>query len=170
MTIERAVEAVLFASRRILVLFHLVLVASLLALVVMLGRHAYEIAIHLPDVSESDLIVSILGLVDLTLTASLVLIVVYSGYSNFVSRIDAASHEDWPQWMFAIDFNQLKLKVMAAIVAISAVKLLESFMDVGKVTDRELMWEGGLHAVFVVSLLGMAIADRVGAGRGHDGS
>ncbi len=116
--------------------------------------------------SEADIILGVLTLVDLTLTGSLIVIVIFSGYENFVSRIDAEEHKDWPEWMGKIDFTGLKLKLMSSIVAISAVQLLKSFMNVGKVSDRDLAWYVGIHLVFVVSGLLLAWTDRV-SGEAH---
>ena len=103
-----------------------------------------------------------LSIVDLTLTASLIVIVIFSGYVNFVSRIDTSEHKDWPQWMASIDFNELKLKLMSSIVAISAIKLLESFMEIEHQSDRDLYFLIGIHLTFVVSTLVLALADRLG--------
>ena len=72
-------------------------------------------------------------------------------YENIISRIEAAAHKDWPEWMGKIDFTGLKLKLMSSIVAISAVQLLKSFMNIGKISDRDLAWYVGIHLVFVVS-------------------
>jgi uncharacterized protein (TIGR00645 family) len=104
--------------------------------------------------------------VDLTLTAFLIVIVIFSGYENFVSRIDAAEHQDWPEWMGKIDFTGLKLKLMSSIVAISAIQVLKAFMNVKNLSDRELMWYVVLHLVFVGSGLVLALTDRVSEG-GH---
>ena len=104
----------------------------------------------------------VLGIVDLTLTASLVVIVIFSGYGNFVARLDPDQHRDWPQWMAEIDFSELKLKLMASIVAIAAIKLLEAYMDIGHEPDRDLYWLTGILLVFVASALFLGIADRLG--------
>jgi uncharacterized protein (TIGR00645 family) len=88
-------------------------------------------------------------------------IVIFSGYENFVSRIDPGVHQDWPEWMTKIDFGGLKLKLMSSIVAISAVQLLKSFMNIGNVSDRDLAWYVGIHLVFVGSGLLLALTDRV---------
>ena len=90
-----------------------------------------------------------LSLVDLALTGALVLIVIFSGYENFVSKIDHTSIADWPEWMGTIDFTALKIKLLASIVAISAIQLLKQFMAVKTTSDRELMWYVVIHLVFV---------------------
>ena len=107
-----------------------------------------------------------LAVVDLTLMASLIVIVIFSGYENFVSRIDASEHRDWPEWMGKIDFTGLKLKLMSSIVAISAIQVLKAFMNVPNTSDRDLMWHIVIHLVFVGSGLVLALTDRVSEG-GH---
>src|SRR2546427_9034318 len=89
--------------------------------------------------SEADAILGVLTLVDLALTGSLLLIVIFSGYENFVSKIDHSGHKDWPEWMGTIDFTALKIKLLGSIVAISAIQLLKQFMAVKSASDRELM-------------------------------
>ncbi|MGL4812706.1 MAG: YqhA family protein, partial [Beijerinckiaceae bacterium] len=98
---------------------------------------------------------------DLTFTGSLIVIVIFSGYENFVSKIDPADHEDWPEWMSKIDFSGLKLKLLSSIVAISAIKLLTAFMNVKSYGDRELVWSVVIHVVFVTSGILMAWTDKI---------
>jgi uncharacterized protein (TIGR00645 family) len=127
------------------------------------GRSTIEFVLKAPTLSESDAILGVLGLVDLTLTASLVLIVIFSGYENFVSRIDTTSHPDWPDWMTKVDFAGLKQKLLASIVAISAIQVLKAFMNLDHYPDTtRLGWLVGIHAVFVFSVLVLAISDRLG--------
>src|ERR1700690_1796363 len=121
--IARVLERILFATRWLLAPFYFALVLGLMALLVKAGERLYELAISPVSLSEAGVILAVLAIVDLTLTASLIVIVIFSGYVNFVSRIDASEHENWPQWMAGVDFSELKLKVMSSIVAISAIKL-----------------------------------------------
>ena len=102
-----------------------------------------------------------LAIVDLTLTASLVVIVFLSGYTNFVAPVVMRKDDGRPHWIAEIDFSELKLKLMASIVAISGIKLLEGFMNIDHETDRELYWLAGIHLTFVVSTLVLAISDRI---------
>jgi uncharacterized protein (TIGR00645 family) len=165
--LEKILESVLFASRWILAPFYLGLVMALLVLLLKFLQevaHIVKIALWSSDV---DVILSILSLVDLVLTGSLVIIVIFSGYQNFVSKIDHSGHQDWPEWMGTIDFTALKLKLLSSIVAISAIHLLKKFMDVSKIPDRELYWYAMIHAVFVVSMLLLALSDRIS---GHGGN
>ena len=159
--IERWLEKILFSSRWLLAPIYLGLVVGLVALVVKDIQHIIHIIPNILNASESDLVLDILGLIDLSLTASLVIIVIFSGYENFVSRITTTGHEDWPEWMSKIDFTGLKLKLLSSIVAISAIQLLRAFMDINKTSDRELMWSVIIHAVFVSSGLLLALTDRL---------
>ena len=108
------------------------------------------------------MLLSELAIVDMTLTASLVVIVFISGYTNFVAPVLMREGDGRPHWIAEIDFSELKLKLMASIVAISAIKLLEGFMDIGHESDRELVWLVGIHLTFVVSAVLLALADRLG--------
>jgi uncharacterized protein (TIGR00645 family) len=92
------------------------------------------------------MILGVLTLIDATPAGSLIVIVIFSGYENFVSKIDAEEHKDWPDWMGKIDFTGLKLKLLSPIVAISAIQVLRAFMNVGNVSDRELTWLVVIHS------------------------
>jgi uncharacterized protein (TIGR00645 family) len=114
-------------------------------------------------------ILGLLTLVDLTLMGSLLIIVIFSGYENFVFRMDHSNHDDRPEWMGTIDFAALKLKMLSSIVAISAVQLLRQFMSMGTVTperEKELMWLVIIHVVFVVSSVLLSLSDRIASGHG----
>ena len=163
---ERWTERLIFSSRWLLAPFYLGLAVALLVLLVKFGQELFHFVSHPFSTTESDTILGVLTLIDLTFTGSLIVIVVFSGYENFVSRIEVEGHEDWPEWMSKIDFTGLKLKLMSSIVAISAIQLLKIFMNLKNTSDREIMWYVGLHVVFVVSGLVLALTDRIGEG-GH---
>jgi uncharacterized protein (TIGR00645 family) len=165
--VEHALEVSLFASRWLLAPFYAGLALSLLFL---LFKFCVEL-IHVAGVavkgSEADVILGVLSLVDFALTGSLIVIVVFSGYENFVSKIDHTNHRDWPEWMGTIDFTALKLKLLSSIVAISAIQLLKQFMALKSTTDRELAWSVGIHIVFVVSSVLLALSDRIANSSAH---
>src|ERR1700742_1074753 len=156
-----AFERLLFSARFLLAPLYLALAISLVAILYKSGFHLYELITQLPTLNDDQVLLSELGIVDLTLTASLVVIVFLSGYTNFVAPVASRRDDGRPHWIAEIDFTELKLKLMASIVAISAIKLLEGFMNVEKETDRELYWMTGIHLTFVVSTLILAISDRV---------
>ena len=127
--IESWLERFLFSSRWLLAPLYVGLVISLLMLVVKGMQELGHFIMRIGSAKEGDVILGALTLVDLTLTGSLIVIVIFSGYENFVSRIDASKHEDWPEWMGKIDFTGLKLKLMSSIVAISAIQLAQGIHE-----------------------------------------
>ncbi|WP_375459665.1 TIGR00645 family protein [uncultured Enterovirga sp.] len=159
---ERWTERIIFSSRWLLAPFYVGLVAALLVLLLKFAQELFHFVSHPFRGTEADTILGVLTLIDLTFTGSLIVIVIYSGYENFVSKIDVEATEDWPEWMSKIDFTGLKLKLMSSIVAISAIQLLKIFMNLKNTSDREIAWYVGLHVVFVVSGLVFALTDRIG--------
>ena len=143
------------------------MVVALIALLVKVVMRAYEMAVQLQSLSEEDVILGALGVVDLTLTACLVVLVVFSTYSNFVARVDLSAHEDWPGWMTGIDYGELKLKLIASIVAISSIKLLEAYMNIDHESNRDLAWQTGVFGAFVGASLFLGIAEAVGRAYSH---
>ncbi len=172
--LENFLEQALFASRWLLAPFYFGLAISLIVLLIKFTVELSHLALHAFTSSEAETIVGILTLVDLALTGSLLIIVIFSGYENFVSKIDHSNHRDWPEWMGTIDFSALKLKLLSSIVAISAVELLKQFMALKVVTpenERTLYWLVIIHVVFVVSSVLLALSDRIaGHGSSHGSS
>jgi uncharacterized protein (TIGR00645 family) len=164
---ERPFEKIVFATRWLLAPFYVALVLALLALMAKVGVRVYELAAQFPTLSEDDVLLGALGVVDLTLSASLMVIIILSGYVNFIAPIDIEAHKDWPRWFADVDFGELKLKLLASIVAITAIKLLESFMDADRVSDRDLAWETGMLLAFVASAVLLALAERIGRRAGN---
>lgn len=159
--IERNLESLIFASRWILAPFYLGLVAALALLLVKFTQELIHVVPAVFTMSESAVILAILTLIDLSLAGNLLLMVIFAGYENFVSRIDTGGHEDRPDWMGKVDFSGLKLKLIASIVAISGIQLLRSFMDVQNTTDRDLKWMLAIHLTFVVSGVLLAWMDKL---------
>ncbi len=156
---ERSLERLIFASRWLMAPFYLGLV---LALAMLLVKFVQELFHYLPGVlamKESDLVLAVLTLVDLTLAGSLVLMVILSGYENFVSKIETTDQTDRPEWMGTLDFSGLKLKLVASIVAISAIHLLKAFMNIGAVAKEDVFWLVVVHATFVTSGVLLALMD-----------
>jgi uncharacterized protein (TIGR00645 family) len=163
---EHGLEGVIFTSRWLMAPFYLGLIVSLAVLLFKFLYILYEFITHAWGASESDIILGVLSLIDVSLTGNLVLIVVFSGYENFVSRIDPAGHPDWPEWMTRIDFAGLKQKALASIVAISAIQVLKAFMNIdSNLNNEKLAWLVGIHFVFVITTLLLALSDRIGGHR-----
>jgi uncharacterized protein (TIGR00645 family) len=160
--VERWFESGLFHARWLMAPFYLGLVIALGALLVVFVQELVTELGHLPEMDAGNAIVMALSLIDLSLAGNLLLIVIFSGYENFVSKIDTGNHEDRPDWMGTIDFGGLKLKLMASVVAISGVALLRAFLQVGQgveIADRTLAWLIGIHLTFVVSGVLLAVMD-----------
>jgi uncharacterized protein (TIGR00645 family) len=161
--VETGFENLIFNSRWLMAPFYFGLVVSLAVLLYKFGMLLWEFILHAPSAKEADIILGVLSLIDVSLTGNLILIVVFSGYENFVSRIDPGGHPDWPEWMTKVDFAGLKQKLLASIVAISAIQVLKAFMNLDAQFDsQKLGWLVGVHLVFVISTLVLALSDRWG--------
>ncbi|TCJ12258.1 TIGR00645 family protein [Parasulfuritortus cantonensis] len=163
--VEHTLERLIFGSRWLLAPFYLGLV---LALAMLLVKFAKEFLHFVPLVfagEGGDVIIGILSLIDVVMVANLLIIIVFAGYENFVSRIDTGEHEDRPSWMGHVGFAELKMKLIGSIVAISGIELLKAFMHVEAMTNEQLAWKVGIHLTFVLSGVLFAVMDRVAAGK-----
>jgi len=166
--LETVLEQTLFKSRWLLAPFYLGMVAALamlLAAFVAELIHAVPQAMTL-SADPEQVILAVLGMIDLSLAGNLVVIVIFSGYENFVSKINTENAEDRPSWMGTLDFSGLKMKLIGSIVAISAISLLRAFMALTEegtpLDEPRLRWMLMLHLTFVVSGLLFAAMDWVG--------
>ncbi|MDO9078119.1 MAG: TIGR00645 family protein [Brevundimonas sp.] len=160
--IETRFERGLFASRWLMAPMYLGLVVSLAMLVIVFARELIYYAPQAFTMTSEQVILVVLTLIDLSLAGNLLLIVLFSGYENFVSKLDIDDTTDRPPWMGTVDFSGLKMKLIASIVAISAIALLKSFMELAEgkdIPDRHLMWLVIIHLVFVVSGVLLALMD-----------
>ena len=164
---EHYFEHFLFGARWVLAPVYLGLVGAMLILLVKFGSELWHLVSHAFTLSESEIIIGVLTLVDVALIMNLLIIIIFSGYENFVSKMDDLhSHHDRPEWMGHISFTDLKIKVIGSIVAISGIELLKSFMNVENLEDRHMAWMVGIHLTFVVSGVLYAVMDRL-QGKGH---
>jgi uncharacterized protein (TIGR00645 family) len=169
-SIARSIELVIFSSRWLVAPFLFGLIVGLAALLFKFVVKLTDFVIQVRTADPSEVIVGILGLVDLTLTANLIVIVICSSYENFVRPIDTAAHPDWPQGLVRIGFSGLKQKLLGSIVAIAAVNALEWFTDIDRQADSvKLGWVVGILLAFALAMLVLAIADRVAAGTENKG-
>ena len=159
--IESIAEKFLYASRWLLAPIYLGLSFGLL----LLGLKFFQEVIHvLPLVfstKEADLVLLILSLIDLSLVGGLLVMVMLSGYENFVSNIDLDHGKEKLSWLGKMDAGSLKQKVAASIVAISSIHLLQKFMNVQSIDNDKLQWFVIIHLTFVVSAIGMAYVDKI---------
>ncbi len=165
--VEHALEALMFNSRWLLAPFYIGLVIGIAMLLVKFVQEFFHILPHIFDSTESEVVLAILTLVDMSLVANLLIIIIFSGYENFVSKIDTANHEDRPEWMGKVDFSGLKVKLIASIVAISAIELLKAFVNVAAYTTEQLAWKVGIHAVLISSGVLFALMDKIAEATAH---
>ena len=151
----------LFASRWLLAPIYLGLSLALVALAVKFFQELWHTLSHILAFTEADVVLSLLALVDLSLVASLIVMVMFSGYENFVSRIDHDAGKDAPAWLSKIDSGTLKLKVAISIVAISSIHLLRIFMDAMQTPNDKILWYVVLHLTFVVSAVLLGVLDKI---------
>jgi uncharacterized protein (TIGR00645 family) len=165
-SIEHTLESLMFNSRWLLAPFYIGLI---LAIVILLIKFIKEFISFAPTVftaEGSDIIIGILTLIDVVMIANLLIIIVFAGYENFVSKINTSDTEDRPSWMGHVGFADLKMKLIGSIVAISGIELLKAFMHVENYTNDQLAWKVGLHMTFVVSGVLFAVMDKLG-GKHH---
>ncbi|MFI4933274.1 MAG: YqhA family protein [Caulobacterales bacterium] len=165
-------ERGLFAARWLMAPFYVGLVVGLGGLLAVFGVELVgDVSALIGEPRADHAIVMALSLIDLSLAANLMLIIILSGYENFVSKIDVGDHLDRPEWMGTLDFTGLKMKLIASIMAISAVALLRTFMALAEQGAQpepaKLSWLIGLHAAFVVTGVMMGLMDWLGHKSGH---
>jgi uncharacterized protein (TIGR00645 family) len=160
---KKGLESVLFNSRWLMAPFYLGLVVGLAVLLYKFLMMLWEFMLHAPGAKEADIILGALSLIDVSLAGNLILIVVFSGYENFVSRIDLGGDPNWPEWMRKVDFAGLKQKLLASIVAITAIHVLEAFINIeADFNPQKIGWQVAVLLVFVISTLVLALSDRWG--------
>ena len=162
---ERFLENAMYASRWLLAPVYFGLSLGLIALSIKFFQEIFHILPHIFSVGESELILTLLSLVDMTLVGGLLVMVMFSGYENFVSQLDINEGNEKLSWLGKMDATSLKNKVAASIVAISSIHLLRVFMDAKNVPDNKLMWYVIIHLTFVLSAFVMGYLDRLTKGK-----
>lgn len=148
-SLELLVERIILSSRWLLVVFYLGLVAALAVYALSFGFKFLKIAGNVFTYTDAEMILAMLALIDAALVASLIVMVMISGYENFVSRFDEG--EDKVSFLGKLDSGSLKIKVASSIVAISSIHLLQIFLNANQYSDSKLMWFTIIHLAFVVS-------------------
>lgn len=168
---ERMVERLLFASRWILAPIYLGLSLALVALGIKFFMELFHLLVEVFSMEEAELVLILLSLVDIVLVGTLIIMVMFSGYENFVSQLDIDEGVEKLSWLGKLDANSLKLKVASSIVAISSIHLLRQFMETSRIIDEDrstaLMWYVIIHLTFVVSAVMMGVLDRITSGQKH---
>jgi uncharacterized protein (TIGR00645 family) len=165
--LEEVTEKLLFASRWILAPIFLGLSLALIALGFKFFQEAWHVFSHLIEMEEADLVLTVLAMIDIVLVGSLIIMVMFSGYENFVSTIDAKG-TDSLNWLGKLDAGTLKLKVAASIVAISSIHLLRIFMQAETIQNDKIMWYVILHMTFVLSAVLLGVLDKMSFAKHRD--
>lgn len=157
---EHTIEKFFYASRWLLAPIYLGLSLALIALGIKFFQELIHLFPNILQATESDMVLVVLGLIDMALVGGLIVMVMFSGYENFVSRMDIAESEDKLGWLGKLDAGSLKAKVAASIVAISSIHLLRIFLNAEHIDDNKLLWYVIIHMTFVASAIGMVVLDR----------
>lgn len=158
---EKYLEKTFYATRWLLAPIYFGLSLALVALTLKFFQEAVHLFLHIFTMKEADLVLVVLSLIDLSLVGGLLIMVMFSGYENFVSQLDIAENQEKLSWLGKVDSSTLKSKVAASIVAISSIHLLKIFMDAQNIDNQKLMWYVIIHLTFVFSAFGMAYSDRI---------
>ena len=159
---EKFMENLMFASRWLLAPFYFGLIISLFFLLIVFVKEIIHYIAHF-STNETELILFILTLIDLSFAGNLLIIVIFSGYENFVSKLNISNHEDKPEWMGTVDFGGLKLKLISSIVAISGIHLLKIFFGLENYTQEQILLFIAVHFTFVLSGVLLAYMDSLTA-------
>ena len=164
---EKILEKIIFKARWLMAPFYLGLAASLIILLIVFINEFLHFFTGGVRFDETSIILLVLTLIDLSFTGNLLIMVIFSGYENFVSKIDVGQHEDKPKWMGTVDFSGLKLKLISSIVAISGIQLLKIFFDLKEYTREEIYLFIAVHLTFVISGVLLALMDYIAAKSKH---
>ncbi len=163
--VEHFIEVLIFNSRWLLVPFYLGLVISIGLLLIKFTKEFFGFISTSITGTGSEVIIGVLTLIDVVMIANLLLIIIFAGYENFVSKIDTGDSEDRPNWMGHVTFADLKMKLIGSIIAISAIELLKAFLSLENYSNQHLAWQVGIHMTFVVSALLFAMTDWLSANK-----
>ncbi len=164
----RPLPLVIFSSRWLQLPLYLGLIVAQMVYVVQFLRELYHLVGHLMSFNEQEIMLVVLGLIDVVMISNLLVMVIVGGYETFVSRLGLEGHRDQPEWLSHVNASLLKVKLAMAIIGISSIHLLRSFIESGvlgrseaQVTETGVMWQTIIHGMFILSALGVAAVDRL---------
>ena len=157
---DAIVERIMYASRWLLAPIYIGLSFALVALGIKFFQEIFHVLPHVIEIGEADLVLVVLSLIDIALVAGLIIMVMFTSYENFVSRIDLSDDTEKLSWLGTLDTNTLKSKVAASIVAISSIHLLKIFVNAANVENDKLLWYVLIHLTFVISAVAMGLLDK----------
>ena len=158
---EKTIETLMLRSRWLLAPVYLGLSLALIALMIKFFQEVWHLFSHIFSATEAEVVLVVLSLIDISLVGGLLVMVMMSGYENFVSELDSKGEGETLSWLGKMDASSLKMKVAASIVAISSIHLLRVFMNMDNVDSQKLMWYVIVHLTFVASAFAMGALDRI---------
>lgn len=158
---EKTIETLMLRSRWLLAPVYLGLSLALIALMIKFFQEVWHLFAHIFSATEAEVVLVVLSLIDISLVGGLLVMVMMSGYENFVSELDSKGEGETLSWLGKMDASSLKMKVAASIVAISSIHLLRVFMNMDNVDSQKLMWYVIVHLTFVASAFAMGALDRI---------
>jgi uncharacterized protein (TIGR00645 family) len=157
----RPLPALIFLSRWLQLPLYLGLIAAQGVYVVTFLRECAHLVSHAMDLNEQEIMLIVLGLIDVVMISNLLIMVIIGGYETFVSRLGLEGHPDEPEWLSHVNASVLKLKLATGIIAISAIHLLRVFIDAGQLSAHQMLWQTVIHIAFIASALAMALIERI---------
>ena len=161
LNLGRVLKSMIFASRWLQAPLYFGLIVAQAVYVYLFMVELSHLIHKIGNLSETDIMLIVLGLIDVVMIANLLIMVIVGGYETFVSRLNLEDHPDQPEWLSHVNAGVLKVKLATALIGISAIHLLKTFINAEQLTDRVVLWQVVIHMVFVVSALAMAYTDKL---------
>lgn len=158
---EKLIERLMYRSRWLLAPIYLGLSIALIALGIKFFQECIHLMLSILSSSESEMVLTILSLIDMAMVGGLIVMVMMSGYENFVSQIEVRAGDEKLSWLGKMDASSLKMKIAASIVAISSIHLLKMFMNIPNIKSEHILWYVIIHMVFVASAFAMGYLDKL---------
>ena len=174
----RPLPQLIFASRWLQLPLYLGLIVAQCVYVVLFLKELVHLVTHTMSFTEQEIMLVVLGLIDVVMISNLLIMVIVGGYETFVSRLELQRHPDQPEWLSHVNASVLKIKLAMAIVGISSIHLLRTFIEAGNLggtgrttnyTETGVMWQTIIHGLFIVSAIGIALVDRISQPPGQKG-
>src|SRR5215218_10415388 len=166
-----AFAQLIFGSRWLQVPLYVGLIVAQAVYVLLFLKELWHLVVHSFDASEQQIMLVVLGLIDVVMISNLLVMVIVGGYETFVSRLNLSGHPDEPEWLSHVNASVLKIKLAMAIIGISSIHLLRTFIEAGNLgsgrttyTETGVMWQAIIHALFIVSAIGIAYVEKISSG------
>ena len=164
----RPLPQLIFASRWLQVPLYLGLIVAQGVYVVLFLKELWHLVLHTLNYTEQEIMLVVLGLIDVVMISNLLIMVIVGGYETFVSRLELEKHPDQPEWLSHVNASVLKIKLAMAIIGISSIHLLRTFLYAGQLgrenahyTEQGVMWQALIHGLFILSAIGIALVERL---------